>query len=99
MTRYEITRKALEDLNSIWRYSVKNWSEKKADEYYGWIVRCFQKIALNPQMGKYYGDIRSGLYGIRVKRHIIFYRLSENSPVEIVRILHGRMDLKNNFKQ
>lgn len=33
--------------------------------------------------------------GIKVNRHIIFYRIINENYVEITRILHQSMDLKN----
>ena len=32
------SNKAVEDLTSIWRYTVKTWSEKQADEYYNMLI-------------------------------------------------------------
>jgi toxin ParE1/3/4 len=34
MANYKLTNKAVEDLTSIWEYTVKEWSEKQADKYY-----------------------------------------------------------------
>ena len=35
------------------------------------------------------------ILGFRIGQHIIFYRKLKGKKVEIVRILHSRMDLKN----
>ncbi|RLC87435.1 MAG: type II toxin-antitoxin system RelE/ParE family toxin, partial [Chloroflexi bacterium] len=41
------------------------------------------------------------LFGLRVGRHIVFYRKIqfEGKEIEITRILHERMDLKNRVKE
>ena len=35
---YSISRKAIEDLENIWLYTLEKWSEKQADRYYGLII-------------------------------------------------------------
>ena len=45
MTELRFTRKAVEDLSDIWRYTVERWSEEQADRYYGLLVATCRKIA------------------------------------------------------
>jgi len=51
-------------------------------------------IAKNPEFGKNYEGIVPTLFGLRAKKHIIFYRLISKNEIEITRILHENMDLK-----
>nr|WP_255416118.1 type II toxin-antitoxin system RelE/ParE family toxin [Reichenbachiella sp. MSK19-1] len=53
---------------------------------------------MNQQLGRNYEGIRRDLFGFKVSRHIVFYRLISDEQVEITRILHDRMDLKNRPK-
>ncbi len=99
MAKFVLTKKAVEDLNDIWNYTVDKWSEQQADKYYSQLKDICQEIADNPSVGKKYGGIASDLFGFKANRHIIFYRLIENRPIEITRILHGRMDLKNRIAE
>ncbi|MEG9327501.1 type II toxin-antitoxin system RelE/ParE family toxin [Salinimicrobium catena] len=99
MANYYLTRKAVEDLNKIWYYTFQNWSEEQADRYYHFLLDSCQYIADNPTLGKSYDLIRPDLYGIKANRHIIFYRKLSSDKLEITRILHGRMDLKNRFTE
>lgn len=39
--------------------------------------------------------VRQGYRAAKVKSHLIFYRKAEDDVVEIVRILHQRMDIEN----
>lgn len=94
MINYSLTKKAVEDLNSIWGYTFNNWSEKRADRYYAMLLNNCQEIAENPGLGRAYDEISTGLFGIKASRHIIFYRKSLENSIEITRILHERMDLK-----
>ena len=95
MVKFNLTNKAVEDLNSIWLYTFDKWSEQKADKYYNLLLNSCQEIAKNPKIGKNYNAIANDLFGYKTNRHIIFYRIIQNKPIEITRILHDRMDLKN----
>jgi toxin ParE1/3/4 len=94
MATYELTKKAVEDLATIWIYTLENWSENQADKYYSLLIEGFDEIAGNPGIGKSFSDIIEGMRGLRVGRHIVFFRLVSPDKVEITRILHERMDLK-----
>ena len=96
MAKYYFTRKAVEDLTSIWNYTFDKWSEKQADKYYEMLINMCREVAESPSLlGRKYDEVADGLYGIKANRHIIFYRVVESAGVEIVRILHERMDLRN----
>ena len=98
MANFKLTKKAVSDLNGIWNYTVVTWSEAQADKYYRELLDSCQEIADNPNSGKSYDDIIKSLYGLKVNKHIIFYRISASDEIEITRILHGRMDLKRKFE-
>ena len=95
MTKYSLTNKAVEDLSDIWNYTFDYWSERQADIYYQMLIENCREIADNPDIGKNYEDIINRLFGLRAGRHIIFYRKVNPNEVEIIRILHEQMDLKN----
>jgi toxin ParE1/3/4 len=98
MGKYTLTKKAVEDLGDIWNYTFDRWSEQQADRYYQRLLDTCQEAAENPERGKSYDGVHGELKGLRVRRHIIFFRKLNNQEVEITRILHGRMDLKNESK-
>jgi len=99
MARYELTNKAVKDLNNIWIYTFQTWSEKQADSYYSFLLNSCQDIANNPGLGKNYKGITNDLFGLKTKKHIIFYRKRTDQPIEILRILHERMDLKKRLNE
>ena len=47
--------------------------------------------------GREYKEFGEKVYGFKVNKHIIFYRIVGDNGIEIVRILHERMDLSNRF--
>ena len=99
MAKYELTNKAVEDLADIWEYTLNRWSEKQADKYYNELLERCQEIADKPELGKNFNGITIDLFGIKINKHIIFYRIRNDRPLEITRILHGQMDLKNRINE
>lgn len=99
MAKYKLTKKAVEDLTKIWDYTFDKWSEKQADKYYEMLLENCQHIADDPNIRKNYKGIKEELLGLKTNRHIIFYRKSGNNPIEITRILHEQMDLKNRMNE
>jgi len=98
MAKFKFTQKAIEDLTGIWEHTVENWSEKQADKYYKLIIDACLELAKDPNLGKTYFEINSELFGKHTSKHIVFYRKIDASTIEITRILHDHMDLKNKLK-
>jgi len=48
---------------------------------------------------KQYPEIQSDLFGTRAGQHIIFFRRVEKGTIQVVRILHYRMDLRNRIEE
>ena len=99
MAGFRFSNKAVDDLTRIWNYTLNKWSENQADVYYRMLVESCKEIAYNPDLGKKYSGIGENLFGLKTGRHIIFYRRIEENEVEIIRILHEQMDLKNRITE
>jgi toxin ParE1/3/4 len=95
MVNFKLTNHAVKDLSDIWNYTYEIWSESQADKYYKLILDACDVIAKEPQLGKSYQEIHTGLKGKKVSKHIIFYRIIDDKTIEITRILHERMDFEN----
>lgn len=94
--RYKLSGKAAEDIESIWLYTFENWSLEQADRYVNLIFDEIEYIAANPEAGKDYSHIRKNYRCSKVKSHFFFYRLAaKEKVVEIIRVLHERMDIEN----
>ncbi len=98
MANYKFTNKAVYDLISIWNYTLNKWSENQADRYYIMLLENCKVIAINPEIGKNYSNIAENLFGFKAGQHLIFYRRIKDNEVEIIRILHEQMDIKNRIK-
>ena len=95
MAEYIISEKALEDLNNIWIYTAENWSVEQANRYYNLIVDEIEYVSVNFDETTDFSNIRKNYKFSKVKSHLVFYKKTKNTEMEVVRILHERMDLKN----
>ena len=93
---YKISVEAKNDIEKIWLYTFENWSLKQADRYFDLIMDEVEYIAENPNSGKDYSNVRKGYLRSRIKSHFIFYKVNKKqNEVEIIRVLHQRMDIEN----
>ncbi len=99
MAKVIFKQEAIDDLNDIWEYTFEKWSENQADKYYATIKFACKEIGVNPDLGKVYADISRNLLGLKSGKHIIFYHLISENEIEVIRILHERMDLKNRLTE
>lgn len=98
MAKFKLTNSAVNDLTDIWDYTVENWSVNQAEKYYNLLIESCKEIAKMPKSGKDYNEIYPELKGVNTSKHIIFYRIMDDYSIEVARILHERMDLKNKLK-
>lgn len=99
MAKYILTNKAVEDISKIWDYTCEVWSERQADKYYELLIEACNDITHKPMIGKNYHRVSTEIFGYAAGKHIIFYRNLPTKDVEIVRILHERMDFKNRISE
>lgn len=89
----EIVRlpEARRDLIEIWLYSAEKWDEDQADRYLRQLDHAIQQLAANPFLGSDCGHVREGYRRFAAGSHRIFYRF-DSERVEVVRVLHSKMD-------
>ena len=95
MAKVHFTNKAIEDLEAIWKYTVKTWSENQAEIYYGLLIDSCQKLAAEPTLGKSYEVLEKNVLGFKTGQHLIFYRTIAAKEIEVIRILNGLLAFKN----
>lgn len=93
MISFTLTKMAKADLQGIARYTQEHWGREQRDLYLKMLDASFQQLAANPFKGKNCSDIREGYWKLNVGSHIIFYRQTLPDTIEIVRVLHQRMDI------
>lgn len=98
--QYRISHEANQDLENIWLFTFENWSLEQADRYFNLIIDEIEFISRNPKSGLNYGHVRKGYFRSRIKSHFIFYRINtKKKEVEIIRILHQRMDVESRWDE
>ena len=70
--------KASEDIENIWLYTFQQWSKQQADRYVNLVFDEIEFIALHPQAGRDFSYVRKNYRCVKVKSHIIFYRIYNN---------------------
>ncbi len=94
--KYKISNEAKNDIEEIWLYTFQKWSLKQADRYLNLIINQIEYISENPNSGIDFSDVRKGYFKSRIQSHFIFYKLNNvKKEVEIIRILHQKMDIEN----
>ena len=81
------------DLEEIWRFSYEMWSVEQANRYHELLMNEMEYLSLNPDSGKRYDFGRKGYLISKVKSHLIFYKKNKKKGIDVIRILHQRMDL------
>ncbi|MBC8394956.1 MAG: type II toxin-antitoxin system RelE/ParE family toxin [Deltaproteobacteria bacterium] len=93
MPSFRLTERAKDDLKSIGRYTQEIWGRDQRNKYLGILDSCFHLLSDEPDLGVVCDEIRKSYRKFRIERHIIFYRKVADN-IDIVRILHCRMDVE-----
>ncbi len=91
MTNVIISRKAKQDLRSIYLYTLEQFGAPQAQRYLKNIHAKILVIAENPSFGAKYFAVGDDLRRYECESHAIYYE-AKSEVIRILRILHGRMD-------
>ncbi|NIV43176.1 MAG: type II toxin-antitoxin system RelE/ParE family toxin [Candidatus Dadabacteria bacterium] len=94
---YELSLPAEQDLSSIYDYTFNEFGELQAVKYLTGIEQKVLNIVESPELGIKREEIRQGLRSIVYEKHVIFYRVM-NDTIRIIRVLHGSRDLPKFLK-
>jgi toxin ParE1/3/4 len=98
--KFKISRKAENDLETIWLYTFENWSKEQADRYLNLIFDEIEYLSDNPKTGQEFDHVRKNYRYSKVKSHLIFYKCKKSvDQIEVIRILHERMDLEKRINE
>ena len=97
MTTYVLSPRARRDLSDIWDYSAEQWSVAQADRYVRLIAEVCEGLASGHITGRSADTVRAGYFRHPVGSHVLFYRARRRGGIEIVRILHRRMDIERHL--
>jgi len=92
MSGIVLSLKAKTDLSEIWDYTYSEWGVEQAEKYVRdlWSVMQEQTRELTKSVD--IGDVRKGYRKVRSGSHVIFFKVTREGVVDVVRILHQKMD-------
>lgn len=108
MVRFRLARPAQIDLANILATSAERWGAEGRQRYAAVLAAAMRQVAADPDgpLTRKRPDLRLDIHsfhvryarrsaeGARVRRpvHVLYYRVAEKGVIEIVRVLHERMD-------
>jgi toxin ParE1/3/4 len=92
MRNIKRTKRANQDLISIWRYIAEDNPEAATKQLDAIEQKC-QLLLRYPKIGRSRYDIRKGLRTFPCDAYIILYRETAEG-IEIVRVVHGARELR-----
>lgn len=93
MPPFKLSKKSKDDLVGIARYTEKIWGREQRWLYLKKLDSIFYTVAENHELGSPCDDVRAGYIKKQVGCDLIFYRFDTSSKIEIIRVLHKRIDV------
>ena len=93
MSGFLLSPAARADLAEIWDYTADRWGVEQAERYIRALTTACQALADHRRTGRAIDDIRAGYSKLSVGSHFLCYRFTDAGMIDIVRILHQRMDI------
>ncbi len=95
-SHFELALPADQDLEAIFIYTEEEFGSDQAVKYLIELEDVFERLVVNPELGKERNEIKKGLRSFPSGAHIVFYRIL-TKHIRIVRVLHGSRDLPKHF--
>jgi toxin ParE1/3/4 len=92
VTRFKLSAAADTDMRKIAAHSLQHWGQPQRDSYISELFGAFGRLAASPQIATGIDSIREGYRQFPQGSHVIFFRESASHGIEIIRVLHKRMD-------
>lgn len=92
MNALRLLPSAQRDLDKIWNYTAKAWGPDQAEAYVSTLRRDMERLREFPELGPLHPSRVGNFRKLPSGHHMIYYLVSTES-VEVVRVLHERMDV------
>jgi toxin ParE1/3/4 len=115
MARFRLARPAQIDLANILATSAERWGAEGRQRYAAVLAAAMRQIADQPEgpLTKKRPELRSGIRSFRVRYtrisaedatvrspvHVLYYRVAQEGVIEIVRVLHERMEPRRHLDE
>jgi toxin ParE1/3/4 len=108
MARFRLARPAQIDLANILSVSAERWGAEGRQRYAAVLAGAMRHVAAEPDgpLSRKRPDLRFGIRSLHVRHarrsaatakvrrpvHVLYYRVAQEGVIEIVRVLHEKMD-------
>jgi toxin ParE1/3/4 len=115
MARFRLARPAQIDLANILSVSAERWGVEGRQRYAAVLADAIRQVAAEPggPLSKRRPDLRSGIRSFHVRYarrsaegakvgrpvHVLYYRVAQDGVIEVVRVLHEKMDPSRHFEE
>lgn len=82
------------DLGGIYDYTLETWGIDQAEHYVRELHNTCHDLASGNGKGRNASHIRQGYFKQSYGSHFIFYRHPNPETMEVIRILHQKMDIE-----
>ena len=96
---YRLRPRAKEDIKQIYADSKLRFGDLQAEKYYRALFAAFRKLNDYPNLGADYSFIRQDVQGFAMQSHIIFYQRQGDWGIDIIRVMHKRMDYQRHIDE
>ena len=93
MSRYVLSSTARADLEQIWAHTYERWDGNQAQAYVRETQHSIERIVDNPMIGRACDTVCPGYRKHSVGSHTLYYRIVGSDTIDVVRVLHQRMDV------
>ncbi|HAU1484767.1 TPA: type II toxin-antitoxin system RelE/ParE family toxin [Legionella pneumophila] len=93
---YRLYPKAIEDLESIYLYSIREFGIKRTEDYILAIQTSFQYLTDDPLISRTCDYVRQDLRAFNVGSHVIFFKMTHYG-IAVIRVLHQSMDFSRHL--
>jgi toxin ParE1/3/4 len=114
MARFRLARPAELDLANILSTSAERWGAEGQQRYAAVLAAAMRQVAAEPDgpLTRKRPDLRSGIRSFHVRHargsaeaakvrrpvHVLYYRVTHKSVIEIVRVLHELMEPRRHLR-
>lgn len=92
MRRIILSPKAKVDLSQVWDYTCDEWGTEQAEKYIREIWAAIEEQSSDLTKSVDISDVRKGYRKVRSGSHVIFFKATKGGNLDVVRILHLKMD-------
>ena len=92
MRRIILSPKAKVDLSQVWDYTFAEWGAEQAEKYIRELWAAIEEQSSDLTKSADISDVRKGYRKVRSGSHVIFFKVTKGGILDVVRILHQKMD-------